>query len=100
MIIHVAFAAADRIWRQTLEVAAGTTVGEALSKSRFRQEFAEYTDHWPSIGVFGERCDVARILQPGDRIELCRPLVFDPTESRRRRATHRRGFPAAEGHPE
>lgn len=90
MRVHIAFAAPTRLWQHTLDVPEGTTVGQALDQSGFADEFPEFTDHPPATGVYGERCDVRRILREGDRIELYRPLVFDPLESRRRRAAHRR----------
>ena len=91
MRVSIAFAAPTLLWQQTLEVLAGTTVGEAVAQSGFATEFPEFTDHPPAMGVYGERCDARRTLREGDRIELYRPLVFDPLESRRRRAAHRQG---------
>jgi len=88
--IHLAFAAPTRLWQQTLDVPEGTTVGQALALSSFAREFPEFTDHPPALGVYGERCDARRMLREDDRVELYRPLVFDPLESRRRRAAHRR----------
>ncbi|MDB4020955.1 RnfH family protein [Litorivicinus sp.] len=40
------------------------------------------------MGVFGARVKMATttILHPGDRVELYRPLIVDPKESRRSRA--------------
>jgi putative ubiquitin-RnfH superfamily antitoxin RatB of RatAB toxin-antitoxin module len=91
MRIHVAFAAPTRLWRETLDVSEGATAGQALALSGFSREFPEFTDHPPAMGVYGERCDPQRVLRDGDRLELYRPLVFDPLESRRRRAAHRQG---------
>ena len=88
--VYIAFAAPTRLWQQVLDVPEGATVGQALAQSGFAAEFPEFTDHPPATGVYGERCDTHRILREGDRIELYRPLVFDPLESRRRRAAHRR----------
>jgi putative ubiquitin-RnfH superfamily antitoxin RatB of RatAB toxin-antitoxin module len=87
--VHIAFAAPTRLWRRTLDVPEGTTVGQALALSGFAEEFPEFTDHPPAMGVYGERCDARRVLREDDRVELYRPLVFDPLESRRRRAAHR-----------
>ncbi|MFA7437386.1 RnfH family protein [Castellaniella sp.] len=89
MRIHIAFAAPTRLWRQTLQVPEGTTVAEALAHSDFAREFPEFTDHFPAIGIYGERCDGRRVLVDNDRIELYRPLVFDPVDTRRRRAGRR-----------
>lgn len=91
MRVFLAFAAPTRLWRCALDVPEGTTAAQALALSRFDQEFPEFTDRSLAMGVYGERCEPQRVLHEGDRVELCRPLVFDPLESRRRRATHRRG---------
>jgi putative ubiquitin-RnfH superfamily antitoxin RatB of RatAB toxin-antitoxin module len=40
--------------------------------------------------VYGRACAPDHVLQDGDRLEIYRPLDFDPQESRRRRAAHRR----------
>lgn len=90
MQVTIAFAAPSGLWRQQLQVPADTTVGEALSLSAFAREFPEFTDHLPVLGVYGERCEPSRVLHEADRVELYRPLVFDPQESRRRRAVHRK----------
>ncbi|WP_368647090.1 RnfH family protein [Castellaniella ginsengisoli] len=89
MQVHIAFAAPTHVWRRTLNVPEGATVGQVLALSGFAEAFPEFTDHPPAMGVYGERCDVRRILRENDRVELYRPLVFDPLESRRRRAAHR-----------
>src|SRR3546814_10501406 len=44
------------------------------------------------VGVYGQECTLDRVLTDGDRVEIYRPLVFDPMESRRRRALHRKAF--------
>lgn len=36
--------------------------------------------------VFGERATAERVLEDGDRLEILRPLLADPKDSRRRRA--------------
>ncbi|MGB6007876.1 RnfH family protein [Castellaniella sp.] len=89
--MSLAFAASTRLWRQSLDVPEGVTAGQAVALSDFAREFPEFTDVPLAMGVYGERCGPQRVLHENDRIELCRPLVFDPLESRRRRAVHRRG---------
>lgn len=90
MHVSIAFAAPTHVWRQALELPVGSTVGQAIAASTFSQEFPEFTDHLPAVGVYGERCALDRVLTDNDRVELYRPLVFDPLASRRRRAGHRR----------
>jgi len=91
MRVKIAFAAPTGVWQQALEMPDGSTAGQALAASEFARRFSEYTDQPLAMGVYGERCDAARVLREGDRLELCRSLVFDPMVSRRRRAEHRKG---------
>ncbi|WP_323011231.1 RnfH family protein [Castellaniella sp.] len=91
MQVSIVFAAATRLWRQTLDVPAGSTAAQAVADSDFALEFPEYTDQPLTMAIYGERCDPQRVLHEHDRVELCRPLVFDPLESRRRRVAHRAG---------
>ena len=89
MRVSVAFAAPARLWRRALDVPEGATAGQAVALSGFAREFPEFTDAPLTMGVYGERCGPQRLLREGGRVELCRPLVFAPLESRRRRAAHR-----------
>lgn len=43
-----------------------------------------------AFAVFGLRVEPAHRLQDGDRLELLRPLLADPKETRRRRASLRK----------
>ena len=97
MQVTLAFASPQGVWRQLLTLPLGATAAEALAASEFAGRFPEYTDHPLAMGVYGERCDPARVLREGDRLELYRPLVFDPLESRRRRAAHRKVRPREHG---
>jgi len=89
LVIEVIHATPGTIWRRTVTLAPGTTVAQALQASGFAQSFPEYPLATPCVGVFGQACGLERILEAGDRVEIYRPLVFDPKESRRRRAAHR-----------
>lgn len=85
--IELLFAAKNRIWQQQLRVPATTTAQQALMQSTL------YNDHPEAkglaMGIFGELCQPDTPLNDADRLEVYRPLVFDPMESRRRRAAHR-----------
>uniref|UniRef100_UPI00334153A2 RnfH family protein n=1 Tax=Castellaniella defragrans TaxID=75697 RepID=UPI00334153A2 len=89
MRIGLVFAAPTGIWREDLELPPGATVAEAVAHSVFAQRYPEYADPLPALGIHGERCAPQRVLCDGDRIEIYRPLVFDPLESRRRRVRHK-----------
>ena len=91
--VQIVYAQADAAWLKALSVAPGTTVGQALSLSSFAQEFPGYAAAGAlAVGLYGQVCSIDRVLADGDRIEIYRPLVFDPMESRRRRALHRKAF--------
>lgn len=85
--IELLFAAKNCIWQQTLTIPKQTTVQQAIELSRLYELHPEAKGL--SSGIFGELCQAETVLLDGDRLEVYRPLVFDPMESRRRRATHR-----------
>lgn len=87
--IEVVYAKPGTVWRKMLEVPAGTTARQAFEQSGFVQAFPHAAQHICVMGVFGRRCHDNDMLADGDRLELYRPLQFDPKESRRRRAQHK-----------
>ncbi len=85
--IEIVFAAKNAVWQQALSVPAQTTAAEALALSRLYQDHPEAQTL--AMGIYGDLCQPQTPLQQGDRLEVYRQLVFDPMESRRRRAEHR-----------
>ena len=82
--VSVVWASPEQVSSISLVVPAGTRVGQALELSGLLLKCQP-----AGLAVFGQRCDLTRILSDGDRIELCRPLVVEPKAARRRRALHR-----------
>lgn len=84
MRVEVAFAQADRQWLLIVELPIGASARMALDASGLvaAAGLIEPLD----LGVFGRRCAPDMPLRDGDRVEVYRPLSFDPMESRRRRA--------------
>lgn len=84
-IIHVevAYARPERQLVIAVEVPRGTTAIEAVRLSGIEQEFPEIAPGSQRLGVFGKLCKNDRPLNPGDRVEIYRPLVVDPREARR-----------------
>lgn len=66
-------------------VPRGTTAMEAVRRSGILERFAELDEGQLDLGVFGEAIGGDRLLEPGDRVEIYRPLEVDPREARRRR---------------
>jgi putative ubiquitin-RnfH superfamily antitoxin RatB of RatAB toxin-antitoxin module len=71
---------------ETLRVAVGTTVGQAIESSRVLFGHAEIPGSALAVGIFGRRVELAQVLCEFDRIEIYRPLVADPKRVRRSRA--------------
>ncbi|MGB6105996.1 MAG: RnfH family protein [Pusillimonas sp.] len=90
--IQVVYAQAGAAWRAALTLPAGSTAAQALAASAFSRLFPDYPQDTPLVGIYGQACPVDRVLSDGDRLEIYRPLTFDPMESRRRRAQHRKAF--------
>ena len=80
MQVELVCASAECARRQRLDVAAGTTVAEALAASCF-------ADAKPAaLAIYGQVVAPEQVLVDGDRIELLRELLVAPTQARRQRA--------------
>ncbi|ALM83127.1 RnfH family protein [Bordetella sp. N] len=78
-----------RVWQVRLTLTAGASVADALAASGYEQAFPG-VDPWAhGVGIYGHAVKAEDALRDGDRVEIYRPLTFDPMESRRRRAAHR-----------
>ncbi len=89
--VEVVYARPERQDLVSLTLPAGATVAEALAQVADRTPFATLDLARMPVGVFGDRVAHSRRLVQGDRVELYRPLVIDPREARRRRASGQDG---------
>ncbi len=87
--VQVVYARPDRVWQHDVTLAEGSTVADAIAASGFAKAFPQVDPLAAGVGVFGVRREPGYRLADGDRVEIYRPLVFDPMESRRRRAQHK-----------
>ena len=85
MRVQVIRAWRDGFERETLDLADGATVADALAATRIDQ------DGVAGHAIHGERAGPDSGLREGDRLELLGPLLADPKESRRRRARDQAG---------
>lgn len=92
LTVQVIYAEAGAVWSVDVMLPPGATVDQALQASHFAHVFPNYPCDHPRTGIFGKACPLDQALADGDRVEIYRPLVFDPMESRRRRAEHREAF--------
>ena len=69
-----------------LTVAPGTTIGQAIDQSGLLDELPEIDLANHPVGIYARKQALDTVLREHDRIEIYRPLVADPKDSRRRRA--------------
>jgi len=81
--VEVAYARPERQLILKLEVPQGTNAIEAVRLSGIEEEFPEIDPGQNRLGVFGKLCKADRVLNPGDRVEIYRPLLADPRAARR-----------------
>ena len=89
--VEVAYALPEEQTLVTLEVEPGTTVEEAIRRSRILERHPEIDLERQKVGVFGKPASLGSPLRPKDRVEIYRPLKVDPKEMRRRRARESSG---------
>ncbi len=87
--IEVVFATPQQLWTRHLRLVPGATIAFALEACDWQQTHPEFPIERLVTGVYGKRLPLSYTLHDGDRLEIYRPLSFDPKQSRRRRAIHR-----------
>jgi uncharacterized protein len=84
--VQVCYAKPERQILRELKVVEGTTIHMAIMQSGILSEAPEIEIDNCRVGVFGKLRPVDTVLREHDRVEIYRPLVADPKESRRTRA--------------
>ena len=84
--VQVCYAAPLREYFRELAVMPGTTIGQAITQSGVLQDIPGIDLTVQPVGIFGKKRPLDTVLRERDRIEIYRPLVADPKESRRRRS--------------
>ena len=84
--VEIVYALADEQFVQTLRVAAGTTIAEAIEQSELHARYPAIARARADAGIFGRRVDASTVLREFDRIEIYRPLIVDPMDIRRTRS--------------
>ena len=89
--ISVCYASDKHEWLRVMQVAPGTTIGEAIEQSGVLEAFPEINLTTQPVGIYAKKKTLDTVLREHDRIEIYRPLLADPKESRRKRAAKREG---------
>jgi uncharacterized protein len=76
-----------------LAVPEGTTIEQAIVQSGVLDDIPEIDLARQPVGLYGKKRPPDTVLRERDRIEIYRPLVADPKDSRRRRAAKKDAAP-------
>ncbi len=85
-LVAVAYALPERQSVMQVEVPAGSTALDAIQQSGILDRFPDIASRPLELGLFGRKVQLATPLKPGDRVEILRPLIHDPKETRRQLA--------------
>jgi putative ubiquitin-RnfH superfamily antitoxin RatB of RatAB toxin-antitoxin module len=72
-----------------LQVATGTTLEQAIAQSGLLQQVPQIDLATAPVGIYAKKKPLDTVLRAHDRIEVYRPLIADPKEARRRRASRK-----------
>lgn len=84
--VEIVYALPHEQFAQTLRVPVGATIGQAIEQSDLVVRYPEISPASAVVGIFGWRAEASSVLHEFDRIEIYRPLIADPKQSRRARA--------------
>ncbi len=85
MNIGVCYANAEQqVWLR-LEVPEQSRVEEAIKHSGILERFPEIDLASQKVGIFGKMVKLDSLIQPGDRIEIYRPIIADLKTVKRRK---------------
>jgi putative ubiquitin-RnfH superfamily antitoxin RatB of RatAB toxin-antitoxin module len=88
--VEVIYALPHRAIRKVFDVATPATVEAVVCLAAADPDFATVDAENCSAGIFGRVARADQVLQPGDRVELYRPLTEDPKYARRERVKEAR----------
>jgi len=88
--VEVAYARPDEQAILPVTAREGLTVREAIEHSGILRRFPEIDLAINRVGVFGKLAPLDQVLEPGERVEIYRPLIADPKTARKKRAANRK----------
>jgi len=84
--VKVVYALPQRQDLVSLEIPVGSTLQQALEASGLLQKYPEIDLTKNKIGIYGKLANPETPLRERDRVEIYRPLLADPKETRKQRA--------------
>ena len=81
--IEVVAATPERQKLVIVSLPSGASAQDAIDQSGFRESFPDLDWTGCSQAIWGDPVEPGRVLKQGDRVEILRPLAFDPRDARR-----------------
>jgi putative ubiquitin-RnfH superfamily antitoxin RatB of RatAB toxin-antitoxin module len=85
LTVHLSYFSPSAQFLRSFSVAPGTTIAAAITQCGVLSALPEIDLGAQPVGIYGKKKPLETVLRANDRIEIYRPLVADPKESRRRR---------------
>ena len=85
--VEVIYASPDRQAIKALQIPYGSSVQQAIDLSGILDDCPEINLQSNKVGIFSQFCALEDVLQNEDRVEIYRPLLQDPKDARRERAS-------------
>ncbi len=83
--IEVTYALPQRQDSVQLKLSTHSTVQQAIEASGLLQRYPEIDLARNKVGIYGKLIKLDTVLHERDRVEIYRPLIADPKESRKKR---------------
>ena len=83
---EVVFALSDSQKCICVKQTEGSTIEQVINDSGIIKQFPEIDLVAMKVGIFGKVCQLSKVVEQGDRIEIYRPLKQNPMDARRNRA--------------
>ncbi|HMB58254.1 MAG TPA: RnfH family protein [Arenimonas sp.] len=87
MRVDVVYALPERYWSLMLTLPEGAVVADALAMIGKEKEANDWEVDATRLAIFSRPVTAETRLRDGDRLELLRPLLADPKQARRERAS-------------
>ena len=88
--VQVVYALPDRQASVSIQLMPGATVTDAVTRSGLLKKFPDAATRPLACAIFGRAVPLDHQLRDGDRVEILRPLLVDPKQSRRAAAERSR----------
>lgn len=87
IVVEVVYAYPERYFLKKLTLKNPITIQNAIVQSGVLEKYTEIDLRQNKVGIFSRTTKLTDMVENGDRIEIYRPLIADPKEIRRKKAT-------------